>query len=160
MLFWFVGTAVMAVWLVFRDTQFDYRLLIVGAALPAGVVELFGWARALHSVSVSVTLLVVVMLVTSGRKPIRRTLLGLPVGTMLHLVFAGAWTNTTVFWWPFFGFAFGDASRPIAARGWWNVLLELIGIALVWHIVKSTGLQDADRRQDFRTSGRLTFAPA
>ena len=33
MLFWFVGTAVVAVWFVFRDPAFDYRLLIVGSLL-------------------------------------------------------------------------------------------------------------------------------
>jgi hypothetical protein len=32
--FWFIGTAVVAVGMVFRDPRFDYRLLIVGSVLP------------------------------------------------------------------------------------------------------------------------------
>ena len=34
MLLWFLGTAVLTVWFVFRDPAFDYRLLLVGAVLP------------------------------------------------------------------------------------------------------------------------------
>ena len=95
MFFWFIGTAVVTIWFVFRDPAFDYRLLIVGSVLPALVDAFFGGARVLHSVTFSVALLAVLMLATPGRKPIRRMLLGLPLGTMLHLVFTGAWTNST-----------------------------------------------------------------
>ena len=34
MFLWFIGTAVITVWYVFRDPRFDYRLLIVGSVLP------------------------------------------------------------------------------------------------------------------------------
>jgi hypothetical protein len=128
--FWFIGTAVVTVWFVFRDPRFDYRLLIVGAVLPGIVDAFFGGARVMHSVTFSVVLLVVLMLVTPRGTAVRRTLLALPIGTLLHLVFTGAWTNSQVFWWPFLGWSFEDAAHPIAERGWWNVLLELIGLAL------------------------------
>ena len=91
--FWFIGTAVVTVWFVFSDPMFDYRLLIVGSVLPAVVDALFGGARVLHSLTFSVVLLVVLMLATPARSPIRRTLLGLPVGTLLYLVFTGAWLD-------------------------------------------------------------------
>ena len=110
--FWFIGTAVVAIWFVFTDPAFDYRLLVVGSVLPAVVDAFFGGARVLHSVTFSVLLLAVLMLATPGRKPIRRMLLGLPLGTMLHLVFTGAWTNSTVFWWPFLGLDFDGAPSP------------------------------------------------
>jgi len=155
MFFWFIGTAVVTVWFVFRDPGFDYRLLIVGSVLPAVVDAVFGGARVLHSVTFSVGLLALLMLATPGRKPIRSTLLGLPVGTLLHLVYTGAWTNTTVFWWPFFGLSFDDAAHPVAARGWWNVPLELIGIGLCWWVVQQAELRDPGRRTEFRRSGRL-----
>ena len=60
MFFWFIGTAVVTVGVVFRAPRFDYRLLIVGSVLPIadGVV---GGARALHSVTVSVGLLAALM---------------------------------------------------------------------------------------------------
>ncbi len=44
----------------------------------------------------------------AGRRPVRKLLLGLPIGTLLHLVFDGAWTNTDLFWWPFGGWSFDD----------------------------------------------------
>ena len=34
MFLWFVATAIVSVWFVFRDPRFDYRLLIVGSVLP------------------------------------------------------------------------------------------------------------------------------
>jgi len=157
MFFWFVGTSIATVWFVFRDPAFDYRLLIVGSVLPVAD-GLFGGARVLHSLTVAVVLLVVLMLATPARSSIRKTLLGLPIGMLLHLVFDGAWTNTRVFWWPFGGWDFGDAGRLDAGRGWWNVLLELIGLASCLWIVRATGLRDPARRAWFRRTGQLTFA--
>ncbi len=157
MFFWFIGTAVLTVWFVFRDPRFDYRLLIVGALLPAWVDAISGGARVLHSVTFSVALLVVVMVATAGRKPIRKSLLGLPVGAMLYLVYTGAWMNSEVFWWPFLGFSFDDAPHPIAARGWWNLLLEAIGIALCWWIVQHASLRSSEARREFLRTGQLTF---
>lgn len=155
MFFWFIGTAVVTVWFVFRDPGFDYRLLVAGSVLPAIVDALFGGARVMHSLTFSVVLLAVLMLATPGRKPIRKMLLGLPVGTLLYLVYSGAWLNTTVFWWPFGGLSFDDASHPVVDRGWWNVPLELIGIWLCWWIIKQADLRDADRREQFRRTGQL-----
>src|SRR5690606_22653534 len=115
-LFWFVGTVVVTVWWVFRDPAFDYRLLIVGSVLP--VLELVvGGARILHSITFAVVLLAVLMLATPGRKPIRKMLLGLPIGLLLHLVFTGAWRTARVFWWPFGGFGFDGAPHPVTERG-------------------------------------------
>jgi hypothetical protein len=160
MLFWFVGTAVVTVWFVFRDPAFDYRLLIVGAVLPALVDAALGGARVLHSVVVSVAMLAAVVLATLGRRPIRRTLLGLPVGTLLHLVFTGAWTNSRVFWWPLFGFDTHGARHPVAARGWWNLPLELAGLALCWWVFTRAALRDRGHRRRFWRTGRLTLPVA
>lgn len=157
MLFWFLGTAVVAVWFVFRDPAFDYRLLLVGAVLPAIVDGFVGGARVLHSVTFSVALLAALMLATSGRKPVRKMLLGLPIGMLLHLVFTGAWTNSTVFWWPFLGTSFDGAPHPVASRGWWNLPLEAIGFALCWWVVQRASLRDPEPRARFRRTGRLTL---
>lgn len=157
MFFWFIGTAIVSVWFVFRDPTFDYRLLVVGSVLPAVGDAFAGGARALHSVTVSVALLGVLMVATTGRRPIRKMLLGLPIGMLLHLVFTGAWTNSTVFWWPFLGASFDDAAHPVAARGWWNVPLEVIGLALCWWVVDRASLRDADARSRFRSTGQLSL---
>src|SRR5215217_5944262 len=98
MFLWFIGTAVLTVAFVFRDPTFDYRLLIVGAVLPLGDAAT-GGAGVLHTLLFSLVLMVVVMLSTVGRRPVRKLLLGLPIGTMLHLVFDGAWATTALFWW-------------------------------------------------------------
>jgi hypothetical protein len=156
MIFWFLGTAVLAVWYVFRDPTFDYRLLLVGAVLPL-VDAAFGGARVLHSVTFSVALLVVLMLATRGRTAIRKTLLGLPIGLLLSLVFTGAWTNADVFWWPFTGLDFDDAPHPVWERGWWNVPFELVGIGLCVWIWRRAGLGDRERRRRFVRTGQLRF---
>jgi hypothetical protein len=155
--FWLIGTAVVTVWFVFGDPAFDYRLLIVGAVLPGIVDVFFGGARVMHSITFSVVLLAVLMLATRGRRPIRKMLLGLPVGTLLYLVYSGAWTNASVFWWPFFGLDFDDAPHPVAERAWWNVPLELIGIGLCWWVVRRADLRDADRRMRFWRMGQLAL---
>ncbi len=157
MFFWFIGTVVVTVWFVFRDPRFDYRLLLVGALMPAVVDAPFGGARVVHSITFSVVLLAVLMIATGGRRPIRKTLLGLPVGTLMHLVFTGAWTNTTVFWWPFFGFGFDDSPHPVWERGWWNVPMELVGLGLCLWVVKQAGLHDRERRAAFRRTGELSL---
>eukprot|EP01041_Mallomonas_annulata_P034474 gene34474-57248_t len=125
-LLWFVATSVLTIFFVFRDPRFDYRWLIAGALLPDVVDVWFGGARVLHSLTGAVGAMVLVMLVTAGRRPIRRRLLSLPIGVLLHLVFDGAFSATEVFWWPFMG-GFDDASLPVAQRGWWNLGLELAG---------------------------------
>lgn len=155
MLLWFVGTSIVAIWYVFRDPRFDYRLVIVGSLLPSAVDVWTGGAWVLHSLTFSVVAMALVMVVTTGRKPIRRTLLGLPLGTFLHLVFTGAWTDTTVFWWPFTGWDPSGSVLPVVGRGWWNVPLELIGLGLVWWVVRAAGLRDREERQRFWRTGQL-----
>lgn len=156
MLFWFVGASVVTIWWVFRDPAFDYRLLVVGSVLP--LVELAaGGARVLHSITVAVALLGVLMVATPRRSPIRRTLLGLPIGLLLHLVFTGAWRSARVFWWPFGGFGFDGAPHPVAARGWWNVPLEIAGLTMCWWVYRQARLADADRRAWFRRTGQLAL---
>jgi hypothetical protein len=154
MFFWFVGTAIAAVWFVFRDPRFDYRLLVVGSVLPL-LDGLFGGARVLHTLVFSLALLVAVMLATVGHRPWRRLWLGLPIATLLHLVFDGAWTDTDVFWWPFGGWDFGDAPLLEAQRGWWNVPLELIGLAILAWVWRTAQLTDHARRAAVWHTGRL-----
>ncbi len=154
MLLWFVGTAVLSVWYVFRDPRFDYRLLIVGCLLPDLVDVFSGEAQVAHSLLASVAVLTAVMLATAGRKPVRRLLLGLPIGILLHLVFDGAFSSSTVFWWPFLG-SWQDNRLPSLARGWWNVPLELVGGAMVALIWRRFGLADAPRRRDLLRRGVL-----
>ena len=103
-------------WYVFRDPRFDVRPLALGAVLPE-LDGVFGGARVMHSLAFSLILLLVVMVATIGRRAARKRWLGLPIGTMLHLVFDGAWADAHVFWWPFGGWSFDDAPLPAVERG-------------------------------------------
>jgi hypothetical protein len=154
MFLWFIGTAVVTVWYVFRDPRFDYRLLAVGALLP-DIIDLPGgdahWA---HSLIVSVGALVVVMLVTAGRKPIRRLLLALPIGMLLHLVWDGAFASTSVFWWPFSG-SWGHVRVPSLQRGWLDIAFEAAGALLLAWMWKRCELADPQRRNDLIHRGLL-----
>lgn len=154
MFLWFVGTAIVTVRVVFRDPAFDYRLLIVGSLLPlADVVT--GGAGVLHTLLFSLVLMVVVMLSTVGRRPVRKVLLGLPIGVMLHLVFDGSWVDNDLFWWPLGGVSFEDDRMPEAARGWWDLLLELVGLGLLIWVWRRSHLSDPAARRRFLQEGRL-----
>lgn len=154
MFLWFIGTAVLSVRFIFRDPAFDYRLLIVGSVIPlADAVT--GDAGVLHTLVLSLALMVVVMLSTVGRRPVRKLLLGLPIGTMLHLVFDGAWATTELFWWPLGGFSFEGLRLPEASRGWLDVPFELAGLVMVAWIARRSRVGDPAARQAFLQHGLL-----
>jgi hypothetical protein len=161
MLFWFIGTAWLAVWYVFRDPRFDYRMLAIGALLP-DVLDLVlnaagGW-RPFHSVTMSIAALVAVMLATYGRRPIRRRLLALPIGMFMHLIFDAAFSSTKTFWWPFTGTGFVTAQIPSIERLPVGALLEVVGVALVWWCAKRAHLNDPDKLAAFRQHGTLDLS--
>ena len=154
MLLWFVGTAIAIVRFVFQDPRFDYRLLVVGAALPLAD-GLFGGARILHTLVFSLVVLAVVMVTTSRRGRRRPLLLGLPIGLLLHLVVDGAWTDTQLFWWPLGGVDLSGTELPEAARGWWAVAMELAGLAILVWVWRSSQLSKPAARHRFWTTGQL-----
>ncbi len=155
MFLWFLGTGVLTVWFVFTDPRFDYRLLLVGVLLPDLIDVPFGQARWAHSLTVTVGVMALVMMVTAGRKPIRRLLLGLPIGMLLHLVWDGAFSATKVFWWPFSG-SWGNTRVPSLERAWaLNLVLELAGAAMVWWAWKRFKLAEPERRREFLRAGLL-----
>lgn len=157
MVLWFIATSVITIWFVFGDPRFDYRTLIVGALVPSVVDAFSGGMWLLHTLVFSVGLLALVMLVTVGRRGLRRSLLGLALGVLLHLVFTGAWTDTAVFWWPFSGAELGQTPLPEVSRGWWNLPLEALGaVGVVWIVVRS-GLTGRDARREFLRTGYLAL---
>lgn len=155
MLLWFLGTGLVSVWFVFRDPRFDYRLLFAGVLLPDVIDAPFGNARWAHSLTVTVGTLGLVMVVTAGRKPVRRLLLGLPIGMLLHLVWDGAFSATKVFWWPFSG-SWGHTRVPALARGWLNVVLEIVGAGILWWAWRRFKLGEPERRRDLVRRGSLS----
>lgn len=154
MVLWFVATAVLTIHFVFRDPRFDHRPLILGALLPDVLDAPFGGARWFHSLTVAVAVLAAVMALTVGRRRVRTMLLGIPIGILLHLVFDAAFDDTDVFWWPFTG-GFGGARLPLVERGWWNLVLEAVGLLLCLWAFRRFGLADPARRRAFARSGTL-----
>lgn len=152
--------AVVAVWVVFRDPAIDLRLVVAGALAPdvvdasLALVGVVGpWP--MHTLLASVVLLVGVMLATKGRRQLRRRLLALPIGALLHLALDGAWADTEVFWWPAFGIDVGEQVLPSGERGAVNIVLELAGaLALVW-AWRRFRLGEAPRRRAFLRTGRV-----
>ncbi|MDX2382174.1 MAG: hypothetical protein QNM02_20750 [Acidimicrobiia bacterium] len=162
MFFWFIGTAVVSVGFVFRDPRFDYRLLIVGSVLPVAdglLGGLFSGARPLHSLTVSVLLLAVLMLATRRGGPTRRLVLGLPIGMILHLVFDGAWTDTEIFWWPFTGLGFDDEPLPMVQRAGFSILLEIVGVLLCGWLARMNSLLSKSAMLRFLHDGQLAHVP-
>ena len=139
MLLWFVGTSVAAVWFVFRDPQFNFRLVVVGALIPDIIDGIGGGAGPLHSVVTVIALLTVVMLITTGRRPVRKPLLAVIIGLFMHLVFDGAFANTSMFWWPLGGFETYEQALPSIDRGWINIGLELVGVGLILWVRSQIG---------------------
>ncbi|MGZ6993080.1 MAG: zinc dependent phospholipase C family protein [Ilumatobacteraceae bacterium] len=154
MFLWFIGTAVISVWYVFGDARFDYRLLAVGALLPDAIDLPGGRARWAHSLTAAVATLVLVMLVTAGRKPVRRLLLAVPIGMLLHLVWDGVFASTHVLWWPFAG-SWGNLRVPSLQRGWLNVPFELAGALMLAWMWRQCDLSDPRRRADLVRRGVL-----
>jgi len=146
----------LSVWFVFRDPAFDFRSLVIGALLPDFIDAIWGGARGFHSVTASVAMLVVVMLATIGRRPIRKRLLAIPIGMFLHLIYDGAFNNTQVFWWPFTGFSFSGDRLPVVDRGMLNIGFEIAGLLMCAFAWKKFRLGEPQRRQNFLKSGTLS----
>ncbi|MCX7619821.1 MAG: metal-dependent hydrolase [Acidimicrobiales bacterium] len=155
MLLWFLGISFAAVWLVFRSPMLDYRLVLLGSVLPIGELVL-GGPRLAHTLTFAVAVMFVVMLATQKRRLVRRRWISLAIGLMMHLVLDGSWTQRALFWWPFFGWSFGEMQVPELSRGLAvTVLQEAIGVGvLAWCWVRFD-LRDPVNRRLFLTTGHL-----
>ena len=112
----------------------------------------------MHSVVASVAVLALVMAVARRGSLRRRRWLALPIGMLMHLVFDGAFNTTETFWWPFAGFEFTQQSLPSMARMPLNIVLEIIGLALLGWMWRLNDLNKVTNRQRFISSGRLVGA--
>ena len=132
-LFWFLGTALVSTWFVFRDARMPRWWILVGAIAP-DVVDGIGFcgAAVAHSIVVGVGVLVVVMLTTIGRRQTRKKLLGFSIGWFFHLVFDGAWGSAALFWWPVGRAHLGRSPLPSFGRPWWlTAVMEVAGFLMV-----------------------------
>ena len=155
MLLWFAVPTVVAVFAVFRDASLDYRMVGLGAILPdiidGLVAKRIAW---FHSVVVVMAVLLVTVVATVGRRPLRKRLLAIPIGMFGHLILDGAWLNAAAFWWPF---THGSSRRlPMADRGFGLVIAqELVGVGLAVYFVRRVKLATPERRRLFLRTGTV-----
>lgn len=156
MIVFFVAAAVLAVLFVFDSPAVDYRYVALGGVLPL-VEAVTGRPLLLHTLLGSVLLMTAVMLVTVGRRLLRRKLLGIPIGTFVFLVVAGTWTRSDLFWWPALGLdGIGQAPLPEFDRApVVLVALEVAGIAATVWLVRRFELTRPDHRSELLRTGRL-----
>lgn len=153
MLIWFATASAAVVWVVFRSPAVDYRTVMLGAILPLFEAP-FGIGP-MQSLALSVVVLAIVMLATIGRRLVRRRWLGIPIGMFLYLVLGGAWMEADAFWWPLSGWSFPEGDAFVLSRGWWSLLLELVGILIGAWLWSEFGLDDDGRRKRFLRTGQL-----
>lgn len=170
MVFWHVGGTLAVVRYVFRDPAMDLRFVILGSLLPDLIdkpigtllfVHRFRSGRIFsHTLLFSLVLMTMVMALTSRGTPARRAWLGVPIGSLVHLVLDGMWAQPETFWWPFLGWSFPGTEQPYwtlaAVFGNPVVLLqEALGLAYLVYLWRKARLSQPKRGLDFLRTGRL-----
>lgn len=138
MILWHLGITVLVVRYVFRDPNMDLRWVLVGSILPdvidkpIGSVffnDTFGTHRLFaHSVLFPLLALGVVIVATGRGSALRKGLIGLVIGCLVHLVLDAAWADPEGFWWPLFGFGF----TPVADSAFPELLGAVLSNPWVW----------------------------
>ncbi len=156
MFLWFVILAPVAVAQVFKSPMVDYRLVVVGALLPL-TEAVFGGPRILHTLVFSVVAMGAVMALTSKKRLLRRRLLGVPIGLMVHLVLDASWADQNLFWWPAFGFDFPSDGVPAWSRQLEvGLLLELIAVGVGVWAYRQYELDKPQNRELLISQGQLS----
>ncbi len=155
MILWFIGTSVLTVLFVFRDNEFDYRYLVIGALLPDAIDLCARGAWVMHSLLASVVALSLTMFFTKRNRPRRKKWLAVPIGMFLHLVFDAAFARSRVFWWPFMGFGFHHTPLPTVQRGAFGLVLEVFGALMIAFVWRQFGFASTAKRQEFVRTGKL-----
>ncbi|MFW2380709.1 MAG: hypothetical protein ACN4GZ_03040 [Acidimicrobiales bacterium] len=155
MFLWFVILAPVLVAEIFQSPMADYRVVAVGAALPL-LEAVFGAPRYLHTMLFAMGLMAVVMLGTSKRRLVRRRLLGIPIGLLLHLVLDFTWADSQLLWWPAFGTDFSDDATAAFNRSLEvGLLLEVVAVAVGYWAYRRYELDNPENRDLLIRSGRL-----
>jgi hypothetical protein len=149
---WHVTLTVVAVRVVFGDPRMDVRFLALGAVLPDLLDLPWGRPAAFHSLVGCVGLLVAIMLGTIGHRRLRRQLLPLAIGALVHLVLDGMWVEQDVLLWPF---SDDVPHLSLWPSGWSLVVQEGVGLLVAVRLWQRCGLSDPERRRALWREGRL-----
>jgi hypothetical protein len=167
MLIWYIAPAIAGVLLVFGDPRLDHRLVGVGAVLPLVIDAIIGLignglgrSGPFHALSTHIAVLTVAMLISIGKRPLRKRLLAMVIGMFGHLVLDTSWADTRTFGWPIGGVGFRN-DLQLVQRGWViSLVLELIGIGIAAWLVRRCRLDMPSRRAAFQRTGSLELLPA
>jgi|TARA_B100001971_G_scaffold61015_1_gene56038 hypothetical protein len=155
---WFIAGSLVAIPMVFASPDLDVRIVTVAALLPVAEV-LIGGPWLLHTLAAAVLVLVVVMLLTLGRRGQRQRWLGIPIGMFTHLVMDGTWGYTELFWWPAGGFdQLGGSALPEFDRFPGTLGLEVLGMVVCLWGWRKFGLSQPERRRKLWSEGRVEFS--
>jgi membrane-bound metal-dependent hydrolase YbcI (DUF457 family) len=155
MFFWFVGGSWVIVWAALQDPAVDYRLVMLGAILPDVIDAPLGGARVAHTLVFAVGMLLLTMVVTIGRRRLRRRLLGVPIGIFVHLILDGMWTQAHVFWWPLQGRSLTGRLPSLQHPVVLTIAEEVVGVAAIVWCIWRFRLTEVDRRRAFVRTGRI-----
>lgn len=169
MILWHLGTAAALVYVTLGRSRIDYRFILLGAIVPdlldgsLGLLDVTGGSGRGIGHSLLTVTLVAVLIVLVFRGELRLSLVGIPVGWLIHTVCDGMWQAPRTFLWPLFGTGF--AARPAEPYSWalitdplshlstWGG--ELIGFALLAWFWVAFRLGDEGRFRLFLKDGRL-----
>jgi inner membrane protein len=171
MILWHAGLTMLIMWFVVRgNPRVDYRIVAVASLLPDLIDKPIG--RLLlrdryesgriyaHTLLLNLALFCVLFFMRGRAK---RTLVLIPISSLLHLAEDGVWSHPRVFWWPLFGTAFprdpvsdGTLSflNPLNNPG--AIWQETVGLAVIVWLLASHGLLNREGIRSFIRTGRLT----
>lgn len=175
MIFWHLGMTVLIVRYVYRDPDMDLRWVLAGSILPdvldkpIGSIffnDTFQTHRLFaHSILFPVVGLGIVIVATRRGSAIRKGLIGLVIGALVHLVLDAAWADPEAFWWPLFGFefphvagsSFGELVRSMLTNPWvWaGEAVGIVYLVELWRAhLRETGIGE------FLRTGRIPMPRA
>lgn len=154
MLLWFCGMSFLIVWNVFHDGRIDQRLVMLAAVVPDLIDGPTGRLVA-HAVVAPMALLAITVVATIGRRGLRRRLLAVPIGWLLHLVLDGVFNNTKVFWYPLAGGRSSGRLPSFERSGVLTAVFEAAGGLALWWGYRRFGLGSPARRSLFLRTGQL-----
>lgn len=169
MILWHVGPTMLIVWFVMRgNPRVDYRVVAFASLLPDLIDkpigrllfrERFDSGRLYaHTLLFHIALFCVLFFIRGRAK---RTLVLIPVSSLLHLAEDGVWAQPKIFWWPFFGSFPRD---PVSGRflGFLNpaqtpgvLWKEAVGLAVLVWLFASHGMLSRVGLQRFIRTGML-----
>ena len=169
MILWHLATALFGFRWVFRDPEADLRWLMAGALAPDVLdltigVPVYSTSEVFaHSLLAVMAVGIVVLVSTDRRGPMRRNLMVMTAGWLIHLLADGIWLEPTVLWWPFAGWSFPAEATPFWPAAWeragtdvWRWVAEGLGLIYLGWLWRSSGLGSPDARRRFLVTGRLS----